>query len=355
MESVCASRDDTTMRRVLVGLLALGPLVVALDRTNTAGTLTLFPLAAAALVPLAWAIGEATARAAQTTGPGVGAFLNASFGNAPELIIALFAIADGLTGVVRASLTGSVVGNLMLVLGFVLLVGPRGPIDRTSAFVALGTVLVAVLLLLVPSAPAFGANPDRDSLAVLSLPIAVVLLSARVVVNRRALRRQRRLHAAAPAAADRASLRLALVALAAATVSTAFVTETLVGSLEDFARRAHLSEFFVAVVVVALVGNVTEHGSAVLLAARGELRLAAEIGLASASQVAAFLLPLVTILSWAIDPLALSLRPIELAAMGGAALAAAIAVSPPRTSRAAGVALVAAYAGLAVAFYFAGS
>jgi Ca2+:H+ antiporter len=138
-------------------------------------------------------------------------------------------------------------------------------------------------------------------------------------------------------------------------VATAFVTETLVGSLEEFARQAHLSEFFVAIVIVALVGNITEHGSAVLLALRGELRLAAEIGLASAGQVAGFLIPAVVILSWAIDPLALSLRPIELASIGGAVFIAAIALSPARTSRPLGALLTGAYGALVVAFYFAGN
>jgi Ca2+:H+ antiporter len=339
------------VRRLLIALLLLGPLVVVLDRADVAGTVVLFPLAAAALVPLAWLIGEATAEAAKSTGPGIGAFLNASFGNAPELIIALFAVSDGLFGVVRASLVGSVVGNLLLVLGFVLLVGKRGRIDRNSAFTALGTVLFAVLLLLVPSVPGFHGDPDRDSLATLSLPVAIALLVARIAVNSRSLLRHRRRQSSLPPPVDGGSLRLALAVLAAATVSTAFVTETLVGSLEDFAQRAHLSDFFVAVVIVALVGNITEHGSAVLLAARGELRLAAEIGLASAGQVAAFLIPVVAILSWAIQPLSLSMRPIELTSLGAAALVGALAVAPARASRAAGALLLGTYAGLVVAFY----
>jgi Ca2+:H+ antiporter len=335
-------------------LLVLGPLAVVLDRVGAAGNVTLFALAAAALVPLAWLIGEATEQAAKYTGAGVGGFLNASFGNAPELIVALVALSDGLTDVVRASLVGSVIGNLLLVLGFVMLVGERGTVDRISAFVSLGTVLLAVLLLLVPAVPGFHGDPDRHSLAELSLPVAVGLLLARITVNRRSLRRQRLLQASSEPAADGWSLRFALAVLAAATVSTAFVTETLVGSLEEFARQAHLSEFFVAVVIVAIVGNITEHGSAVLIARRGELRLAAEIGLASASQVAGFLIPAVAIFSWAIDPLALSLRPIELAGMGGAVLVVAAALFPPRTSRAVGALLIGAYGALVVAFYVAG-
>jgi Ca2+:H+ antiporter len=341
------------VRRALYALLALGPIVVVLDHATDAGDLTLFPLAAIALVPLAWLIGEATEQAARFTGAGVGGFLNASFGNAPELIIALVAVSDGLAEVVRASLTGSVVGNLLLVLGFVLLVARPGPIDRTSAFVSLATVLFAVLLLLAASVPGFHGDPDRESLAVWSLPIAIVLLTVRILVNRRSLRRHRQMQTVV-APEDGWSLQLALAVLAAATVSTALVSETLVGSLEEFARQVHLSEFFVAVVIVAIVGNITEHGSAVLLAARGQLRLAAEIGLASASQVAGFLFPAVAILSWAIDPLALSMRPIELASMGGATLLVSFALFPPRTSRLAGTLLVAVYAALVIVFYVAG-
>jgi Ca2+:H+ antiporter len=331
------------VRRVLVALLALGPVAVALDRVGAAGKLTLFPLAALALIPLAWLIGEATEQAANYTGAGIGGFLNASFGNAPELIIALVALSNGLTDVVRASLTGSVVGNLLLVLGFVLFVGERGTVDRTSAFVSVATVAFALLLLLVPAVPGFHGNPDRHSLAELSLPIAIALLVVRTVVNRRSLQRHRRMSASVAPPARAWSLRHALAVLGAATVATAFVTETLVGSLEEFARLAHLSEFFVAIVIVALAGNITEHGSAVLLAVRGELRLAAEIGLASAGQVAGFLIPAVVILSWAIDPLALSLRPIELASIGGAVFIAATALSPARTSRQLGVLLIGAY------------
>src|SRR5438067_3485345 len=122
---------------------------MVVDFAAHAGDVPLFVMAAVSLIPLAWLIGEATEHAAQHTGPGVGGFLNASFGNAPELIIALIALSDGLTDVVRASLTGSVVGNLLLVLGFVLVVGRPSTIDRNSAFVSLGTVSLATVALFV--------------------------------------------------------------------------------------------------------------------------------------------------------------------------------------------------------------
>ena len=329
--------------------------MVLLDALGVASGFVLFVLAAAALLPLAWLIGEATEQAANHTGPGVGGLLNASFGNAPELIIALVAVSEGLTEVVRASLTGSIVGNLLLVLGFTLLVGRPGTLDRTSAFASLGTVAVAVLLLVVPAAAASGGDPDRNSLAVLSVPVAVALLAVRFLVNGWSLRRHRRIQAAAdPAPVDGWSLRLAVGVLAAATLVTAFVSETLVGSIDAFADAAHLSGFFVAAVIVAIVGNATEHGSAILLAARGQLRLAAEIALASSAQVAGLLIPAVALLSWAIDPLALSFRAVELAGIAVAVLAAGVVIAPGRSSRFGGALLVGAFVAVAVVFYLVG-
>ncbi|MFL5977166.1 MAG: cation transporter, partial [Gaiellaceae bacterium] len=140
-------------RKLLWASLVLAPITFALRYVFDVGDTALFVASAAALVPLAWLIGEATEHAANHTGAGIGGFLNATFGNAPELIIALFAVSDGLFEVVRGSLTGSVIGNLLLVLGFSLLFGGRGELDRQSAFISLGLVGFAVLLFLVPAVP----------------------------------------------------------------------------------------------------------------------------------------------------------------------------------------------------------
>ncbi len=133
------------VRRILFALLALAPLVVVLHYSPTSTGQWSSSLAAAALIPLAWLIGEATEHAAEHTGPGIGGFLNATFGNAPELIIALFAVHAMESEVVRGSLTGSVIGNLLLVLGFSLLFGGRGELDRGSTFVSLGLIGLATL------------------------------------------------------------------------------------------------------------------------------------------------------------------------------------------------------------------
>src|SRR5436309_7287680 len=140
-------------RKLLWASLVLAPVTILVDTLTGAGDVALFVLAAIALVPLAWLIGEATEHAAQHTGPGIGGFLNATFGNAPELIIALFAVSDGLFDVVRGSLIGSVIGNLLLVLGFSLAFGGTGTLDRRSTFISLGLVAVAALVYLVPALP----------------------------------------------------------------------------------------------------------------------------------------------------------------------------------------------------------
>ena len=340
--------------RFLTPLLLLGPVVVLLDRLGYADQLTLFVLAAGALIPLSWLIGEATDNLALHTGPGIGGFLNATFGNAPELIIAIVAISDGLTEVVRASLVGSIVGNLLLVLGFTLLFGRTGDIDRRSAYVSLGLVGLATVLVLIPAVVGFHGDPDRRSLAELALPFAVVLIIIRVTVTRLALRRQRQLYSSAEPEEGGWPFPTAVGVLGLATVVTALLTETLVGTLQAFADQAHLSEFFVAIVIVAIVGNATEHGSAVLLARRGRVKLAVEIPLASSAQIAGLLIPLVALISWFFEPLTLSFRPVELVAMGAAAFLPAIVLAAGRTTRLGGTILLLAYSVLVAAFYVAG-
>src|SRR5439155_15191551 len=143
----------------------LTPLTIVVRYVFDAGSTALFLLAALALVPLAWVIGESTEHAGEHTGPGIGGFLNASFGNAPELIIATLAIADGLPNVVRGSITGSVVSNILLVLGFALVVGGEGKLDRRSLWLQLAIVFAMCALVLVPSVPSWHGNPDRHALA----------------------------------------------------------------------------------------------------------------------------------------------------------------------------------------------
>ena len=342
------------VRRALFASVAFAPVVILVHYLFHPAETVDFALAAVALIPLAWLIGEATEHAAEHTGPGIGGFLNATFGNAPELIIALLAVNAGLTEVVRGSLSGSVIGNLLLVLGFSLIFGGRGAIDRPSSFLALGLVAFATLLLLIPSIPGWDGDPERRSLAELSVPVSVGLLLAYLALTWYSLRRHAALHIASDAEITGWSLRFALLVLGLATIVTALVAEILVQALDVFAEQVGLTEFFVAAVIVAIVGNAAEHGGAVVVAARGKIALAAEIALASSAQVAVFLIPAVALLAWLIDPLALAFRAVEIIALGVAVVAATLLLADGRSSRLKGALLVAVYVGVAVAFFVVG-
>jgi len=342
------------VRKALFASLALAPITIVLHYLVHPPETVEFVLAAISLIPLAWLIGEATEHAAEHTGPGIGGFLNATFGNAPELIIALIAVNDGLTDVVRGSLSGSVIGNLLLVLGASLVAGGKGTLDRFSSFLSLGLVAFATVVFLVPSIPAWGGDPDTDGLARVSAVISIVLLLVYVVVTWYSLRRHTAMHEASEHDIEGWSLRKALVVLGAATLVTALIAEILVGSLEVFAEKVGLSEFFVSAVIVAIVGNAAEHGGAAVVAFRGKIALAAEIALASAAQVAVFLIPAVALLSWLIDPLSLSFRPVEIAALAGSVVYTTLIIFQGRSSRARGYLLLGGYAVVVVAFYVAG-
>ncbi|TML57904.1 MAG: calcium/proton exchanger [Actinobacteria bacterium] len=340
-------------RRLLWASLALAPITTLLDVFVHPDKTALFVLAALSLIPLAWLIGEATEHAGEHTGPRIGGLLNASFGNAPEVIIALIAVADNLPDVVRGSVAGSIVSNILLVLGAALVLGKdNAELDRRSLLSQLGLVIVAVVLLLIPSVPGWHSNPNRHSLAVLSVGPAIVLLGLYLAVTIADLRR-RPAHEVTDSSGW--SLRTALVILGAATAATAVISEILVHSLQAFAEAANLSEFFIAIVIVAIVGNAAEHGGAVVIARRGKMKLATEIAISSSAQVGLLVIPVVTLASFAsAHPLSLAFRPIELVAMGAAALFVGFVIRDGRARRWEGALLIAVYGGFVIWFLSAG-
>ena len=344
-------------RKLLWASLVLAPITVAVDKFTGAGDVTLFVLAAIALIPLAWLIGESTEHAAEHTGPGIGGFLNASFGNAPELIVALFALGANLPVVVRGSLAGSVISNLLLVYGVTQVVGPDGArIDRRSLLVQLGLVGVAVVAFAFPTALGYTGAPERHAVVVASVPVAIVLLLLYLLVVGRNLRRHRQREREREEPGEGTwSLTTALVTLAVATAATAWVCEILVHSLGAFAKAVGLSDFFIAVVVVAVVGNAAEHGGAIVIARNGKMRLASEIAISSSAQVALLIVPAVTLLSlFFTHQLALAFRWTELFAMAGAAAVVTAIVWDGRSSRREGWFLVIAYAATVIGFLLGG-
>jgi Ca2+:H+ antiporter len=337
--------------RILWALLALTPVAILGRFVFQLDETTLFIIAALALIPLAWVIGEATEHAAEHTGPGVGGFLNASFGNAPELIIALFAVANNLPGVVRGSLTGSVVSNILLVLGAAMIAGGDGKLDTRSLRWQLFAVLGAVALLTIPSALSWGGGDrERHSLFLVSIPVAIVLLAVYIVITVRNLRIHRAAERTEPAAGSW-TFKRSIVVLAAACVATALVSEVLVHSLEHFGKQVGLNEFFISVVIVAIVGNAAEHGGAVVIAKRGNTTLATEIAITSSMQVALFVTPAVCLLSWIVgNGLPFSFRVIEIITMAAAAAFAAWVIWDGRSRRWEGIVLVGVYGLMVVAY-----
>ena len=320
-----------------------------------AGETLLFVLACAALIPLAWLIGEATEHAAEHTGAGIGGFLNASFGNAPELIIALFAVSNGLPQVVKGSLAGSVISNLLLVFGVAQVVGPDGvEIDRRSLLTQLGLCAAAIAVVLPAVVLGYTGSPERHTAVVASIPLAVVLLALYLTVTFRNLRRHRAQER--DVAAEGAwSLSRSLVALGVATALTAIVSEILVHSLDSFAHAVGASEFFIAAVIVAIVGNAAEHGGAIVIARAGKMKLASEIAISSSAQVALLVTPAVMLLSlFFAHALPLTFRWEEMAAMAGAVGVTIWMVRDGHSRRREGAGLLVVYAAVAVGFLVAG-
>jgi Ca2+:H+ antiporter len=344
-------------RRMLWAATVLVPIDVLLALLGVSDT-WLFIVSAAALVPLAFAIGESTDHVGEHTGPVVAGLLNASFGNAPELLISLFAVSHGLFTVVRASLTGSVVSNLLLVLGTALIFGRNARLSRRSIFANLGQVALAAALFAIPSFLPAVLHPDSpmpDGPVGYALVISGVLLVLYLVITtmhiRQSLRRHRA-HGPEPSE-DAWSLGRGLATLGAATLATVVVSQLLTGTIESFAENTGLGQFFTSAIIVAIVGNAAEHGGAVVIAARGNVRLATEIGLSSAAQVATFVIPAVVLISVALQPLPMAFRPVEFVGYGAAVVIPAVLLGGGKASRGRGVALVITYAIIGVIFFVA--
>jgi Ca2+:H+ antiporter len=348
------------------------PVAVAFELLEASPVL-IFLTAALAVIPTAAVMGEATEAIASRTGPGIGGLLNVTFGNAPELIIAFFALAKGLQEVVKASIVGSIIGNLLLVLGAAMLFGgakrEKQTFSHTAANAQSAMLLLGLTALVLPAAfqlihggglPAVGeARADFGSeLEKISFGVAIILLASYAAGLLFSLRTHRRVFN--PFEHDdndphRWSMRRAVISLAVAAVFVGLMSEILVGSIEDASKDIGLSQFFVGVFVVAIVGNAAEHWVAVLVAMKDKMDLAVNIAIGSSAQVALFVAPVLVLLSFVVgpNPMALVFNGYEIAGMLFAVLIANFLTQEGESNWFEGVQLLSVYAVLGLVFYFA--
>ncbi len=335
-------------------LLAI-PLALVAEVLHAPAVLT-FILAALGIIPLAALLGEGTEGVAGYLGSRLGGLLNATLGNAAELIITILAIRQGLLEVVKASITGSIVGNLLLVMGMSFVLGGlkngRQRFERTEAGHKATMLFLALIALGVPSL--FGHALEvthHEGVESLSLGTAAVML---LVYGLYLLYTMRD----APAlpethTAPSMSLRRALLLLAGSTLGMVVMSEVLVKSIEPALAAIGWTEFFVGVMVVPLVGNIAEHLVAVQVARDNQMDLSLEIALGSSLQIALFVAPLLVFISlWMGNPLTLLFNPFELAALGAAALIAAMVAQDGESTWLEGVQLIAVYLMVGIAFFF---
>ncbi len=352
-------------------LVPLIPIAVALEIGGAPAT-AIFACSALGIIPTAALMGRATEELAARSGPGIGGLLNVTFGNAPELIIALFALNQGLQEVVKASIVGSILGNILLVLGAAMLAGGIGrekqTFSRTSASVQSTMLMLAAAALLMPAIfelvegqglPSPGAESINYDSTVehLSLAVAIVLIATYVIGLFFSLKTHRAIFNPEYEEEDTWgwSTRTSVIALAVAGVLVGLMSEVLVGSISEASHSIGLSEFFVGVIVVAIVGNAAEHWVAVLVAMKNKMDLAVNIAIGSSAQIALFVAPVLVLASFFIGPypLALVFNGFELGAILLAILIANHVTQDGESTWFEGVQLLAVYFVFGLAFYFA--
>ncbi|MGK2877217.1 MAG: calcium/proton exchanger [Solirubrobacterales bacterium] len=353
----------------------LSPFIVAtilMEFTHASATM-IFGFAAVALIPAAAVMGRATEELSARSGPGIGGLLNVTFGNFPELVIAVFALEKGLQEIVKASLVGSIIGNILLVMGASMLVGglkrKEQTFNQTAASVQSSMLVLAMAALIMPAVyemvdggglPAPGASLINfdSSVEKLSLITCIVLLLSYVgglifsLVTHKDLFNQGHDEEMAQHAWP---VKKSIGVLAGASIVVGLMSEILVGSIEEASHAIGLSEFFVGVFVIAIVGNAAEHWVAVLVAYKNKMDLAVNIAIGSAAQVALFVAPVLVILSFVLGPhpMPLVFNGFELAGLLIALVTANIITADGRSTWFEGLQLLCLYAVIGVAFYFA--
>lgn len=323
--------------------------------------IVIFFTAALGVVPLAGFMGKATEELAVYTGPKLGGLLNATLGNAAELIISIVAIQEGLLELVLASITGSILGNLLLILGFSVLLGGFKfgiqTFDRRQAGVNSTMLILALIALAVPSLFNYSIDQvDHAGVEYLSLGASVVMLvvyALSIVFSFKMADTSDEMVEAHEHHQAEWSLRTALIVLIAATIGIAYLSEVLVGAVEPVVEQLGVTEFFLGIILIPLVGNVAEHVVAIQMALKNKMELSLAISLGSSLQVALFVAPLLVFISLALGhPLTLSFNVFELIALFAASLIAALIALDGESNWLEGVQLLGVYLIIGIGFFF---
>jgi Ca2+:H+ antiporter len=322
-----------------------------------------FLTAAVSLIPLAGIIGLGTEELAERSGPALGGFLNATFGNAAELIIAIVALGEGHVELVKASIAGSIIGNLLLVLGLSFFLGGLGrksqSFNRTAATNTSAMLFLGVVALVMPAVfdlTLYGSlEAHPPAIDRLSLCTAIVLIVAYIGSLIYAFQSHKDLFRPEPHEAHASAITTgaAIGLLAVGTVLTAIQAELLVGALEPALQQFGFTELFVGVVLVAIIGNAAEHFSAIVAARRNQMTLALEIAVGSSAQIALLVAPVVILYSFVLGrPMSLIFHPFEITAIALSVFATQMVVVDGESNWVEGLQLISVYAVIALAFYF---
>ena len=351
------------MKPSLNWLLIFVPITIALEFMNPQSHALIFVTACLAILPLAGWLGEATEHLAHHTGEGIGGLLNATFGNAAELIIALMALQRGMHDVVKASLTGSIIGNLLLVTGVSVVAGglkfKSQHFNRSGARSQATMLLLATIAMVLPATfhALAGDHPRREH--DLSLEISIILLITYALSLVFTLKTHKQLFGGErnnDHQSDQVpwTMKRSLGILAAATATIALISEILVGSVEAASHTFGMTSVFVGVIVVAIVGNAAEHSTAVMMAMKNRMDLTLGIALGSSIQIAVFVAPFLVLASYFIGPAPMNLvfTEAEVIAVALSVLIATQITNDGESNWMEGVLLLAVYAILGAVFYY---
>jgi Ca2+:H+ antiporter len=347
------------LENLLYWLLIFVPVAIVLELTH-GDPMWIFVTSALSIIPIAGIMGKATEHLSAKLGEGVGGLLNATFGNAAELIIALIALRAGQYEVVKASLTGSIIGNVLLVFGLSMLAGglkyERQTFNRIAANLGTTLLMLSCIGLVVPAMYHY-LNQDRQAIEQeLSLEICIVLFITYILSLIFSLKTHKHLYSGGEAAEEEHqgwSQGKSIGVLLGATVMVAIMSEFLVGSIEATARQLNLTDVFIGVILVAIIGNAAEHSTAVLMALKNKMDLAINIAVGSSLQIALFVAPVLVFSSYLFEkPMDLLFSPFEVLAVVLSVVVLNLVVLDGESNWMEGVQMLAVYIILGMAFYF---